>query len=282
MPDQNEDQSQLSAAAADAAGLDNQTQQANSTADVSAGNDQSVAIQGGDLPADPNGAGETEQPKEEASTDAVQEPATKTEAPQVIDQGTAAEPATAQVAVAAEAPVQTAAKPTEAAVTDVGVSVTDDSDLGKLLNKIHNEGTQQQKSLVHALKKYMEDMQPGKPMTAIQGSQHQMRLWETLRGVVENPNPEEFRRQMFIVRAFFKRHANDKTALNDHYIHRFADAWPRNPQQLSAMQRMVNIFQLTADPLTTAENLKHVDLARSLSTHFTEGIRQRVISYYQQ
>ena len=211
------------------------------------------------------------------------------QAPQVIDLGTVATavtpvatPVEAPVSAPAPVAVEPVAKVVAAEVTDLAVSVSDTSDLAKLLNKINAEGTTAQKALVTALQKYMEDMQPGKPMTSVQGSSYQARLWEIFRGVIENPAPDEFRRQMFIIRAFFKRFAKEKTALNDHYIHRFAEAWTRNPDHLRALQRLINIFNLTADPLTTKENLKHVDLRRSLEVYFTEATRQRVIAYFQQ
>lgn len=261
----------------------------------------------GDLPSNPNGEGD--QPKDnstattgtistETQTTIAIDQDTKviadqlvvldngTQAPNVIDQGTQITESKIDVVAAAtaakEIPVQTAAKPTDAAVADVGVSVSDDSDLAKLLNQLQESGTVQQKTLVNNLKKYMEDMQPGKPTAPAQGAMHQMRLWEILRSVVENPDPAEFRKQMFIVRAFFKRYANEKTAFNDHYINRFAESWTRSAQQLAALQRLVNVFRLTADPLTTAEKLKHVDLARSLTHHFSEQHRQRVLAYFQQ
>ncbi len=202
-------------------------------------------------------------------------------APAVVGQGVSAPLEEVKEPAPVVETVQVAAKPTEAEVADIGTSVTDTSDLGKLLNKIDIEGTQQQKTLVFNLNKYMDDMLPGKPMPAQQGAQNQMRLWDILRGIVENPDPVEFRRQMFIARAFFKRYAKEKTALNDRYIHRFADAWTRSNQHLTAMQRLINILVLTADPLTTADNLKQVDLARSMEVYFSEATRQRLMSYYQ-
>jgi hypothetical protein len=201
----------------------------------------------------------------------------------VIDQGTQDSSSTK----APEAPLE-APKPDEAALAAAAAGTTEVSTSARealsifdqLLERTRVAGTPQQKNLVRQLQQYMEEVAPGKPVTRADGAKWQQTLWVALKGVVDNSDNLEFRKQWFIVLSFFNENGGKKQVFNGRYVFRFAEMWSRSPDELDAMQRLINIIHLTANPEERNQGLKQVDLDRSLATGFSPMARQNLISFY--
>lgn len=215
--------------------------------------------------------------------DADEEPAQK---PAVLDKGTQDNSTTESaesIVETKEIPAVTAETvETSLASTQVVSTVAKEAltDFAKLLERINTAGTPPQKALVRKLQEYMTAMAPGTPMNAQNGSKWQQNLWILIKGVIDNTDNLEFRKQWFILLSFFNEYGGNRQVFSGRYVFRFADQWTRSPDDLAAMQRLINVMHLTAKVEDRAQGLKQVDLDRSLATGFTPIARQNLISFY--
>lgn len=206
--------------------------------------------------------------------------------PQVVDQGVADASVVTGAVVQDIKPIVINSiavqdtKPTTADVTEQVAEVAPLSNFQKLMQRVATEGTVQQKSLVSFFQNYITELAPRKPQNPTKAINSQYALWETLKGVVTNPDNEEFRRQWFIVLAFFEEHKNG--ALGGAYVFRFADNWSRDKDGLNHNHRLINIIHCISNFENRKEGLKEVDLDRSLAGMFTEATRNRFINQLQQ
>jgi hypothetical protein len=211
---------------------------------------------------------------------AVQETKSVSQAPRVEDKGI--QDTTAAAVATPVAPAPTPAVPevktTVATTTATAAEAPAPTDFDRLMIKVRETGTGPQRKLVNDLNSYVENMKKGKPITPANGAMQQYALWATLRTVVENHHGDEFRSLWHIVLSFF--HYYRDNVFSDRLVFRFADHWQRDKDQLKALQRLLDLIKITADPATRDENKKRVDMARSLEVGFSEEARSRVLQYY--
>lgn len=174
-------------------------------------------------------------------------------------------------------PPPTVAKAPVAAVAKTEVA-EEPTEFAKFMAKIEATGTPAQKALVGNLSQYLNNMKKGRPMTPVTGAAQNHLLWLALFQVVEKAVAEEFRTQWNIVLAWFEEHKND--AFGPRHVFRFAEAWTRDPDHLAAMQRLINLIHLTSNRAEREDNLKRVDLGRTLAHPFSEEGRSRVMGFY--
>jgi len=239
-----------------------------------------------------NGAGETATIVSLSNASVTQIPPPPTQpnstAPGVIDAGvqdkTAAKPSeippppmTSAAKTDQVPPPPTVAKAPVAAVAKTEVA-EEPTEFAKFMAKIEATGTPAQKALVGNLAQYLNNMKKGRPMTPVTGAAQNHFLWNTLFQVVEKAVAEDFRTQWNIVLAWFEEHKND--AFGPRHVFRFAEAWTRDPDHLAAMQRLINLIHLTSNRAEREDNLKRVDLGRTLAHPFSEEGRSRVMGFY--
>ncbi len=143
---------------------------------------------------------------------------------------------------------------------------------------IRSKGTTHQKNLVSALDSYVEKMHPSQTPTDDEGARHQYNLWRALIFVIDQSPQDEFKKLWYIVLAYFEEYK--QTVFHDRYVFRFSEFWQWSDDQLTALQRLINIIKLTCNVDTRAKGLKQVDLNRSLDTGITDIGRQKLVSFY--
>ena len=146
------------------------------------------------------------------------------------------------------------------------------------LAKIEASGTTAEKMVVSGIGKYVDLMAPGKPMAGGTGARHQRMLWDTIYYIVESAPAEEFNRLWNLFLAFFDRYRTG--AFADRYVNRFAADWYGSVENLTSLQRMVNLASLTANPKDRKIGLKQVSLAKTLENTFSEAGKQKLQNFY--
>lgn len=154
------------------------------------------------------------------------------------------------------------------------------TDFQTYIENIKQNGTVHAKSLIVSIENYMREMAPGIPMDNDKGARFQHTLWKTIYQVVENVPVDEFRKCWNIILSYFNNYKERKSVFNERYVFRFSEYWVWPEDELSAFQRTLNILILTANPETRNQELRHVDLDRSLELGYSDEGRQRIINFY--
>lgn len=139
-------------------------------------------------------------------------------------------------------------------------------------------GTTHQKNLIQALDLYVDKMHPSQTVSEDEGARHQYNLWRALIFVIDQSPQDEFKKLWNIVLAYFEHYK--QTVFHDRYVFRFSEFWQWSDDQLTALQRLINIIKLTSNQEDRAKGLKQVDLNRSLDTGITDIGRQKLVSFY--
>ncbi len=168
--------------------------------------------------------------------------------------------------------------PAPTAKTTTDTKVVEQGPLQSALDNIAENGTKAEKNLMFALNAYATAMAPGKPITAEEGSRRQYALLTALRSVIESAPEGEFKRLWNLVLAF--AHLHKDGVFDGRYINRFAESWHRSVDELSALQRLINLITITADSETRSNSLKSFDLTRTLEFGFTDSARARLVGFY--
>lgn len=143
---------------------------------------------------------------------------------------------------------------------------------------IKETGTTRQKYLIDNIESYIETMKPGKPIANETGAKMQFKLWQLIKNIVDSSSNEEFNKLWYIILAYFLRY--QKEVFGDRYVFRFSEYWIWSQNDLSGLQRIINLIKVTCDINKMADNIKLVDINRSLEHGFTPEGRQRLISFY--
>lgn len=293
MPDQDQNQDTLKALAQDAAG--DQQENQDKGADAGAGEEDKAA---GDQSADSKATGddkaifannirevvkaipdEGDQAKDPAAPPVVQE-TKENAAPAVVDMGVTLAAPTAAITIDNTTSIVQEAKPTVAAVEEQTSEEAEPSVFQQIMTRVDEQGSTEQKALVQFLQNYCVELAPRKPQDPAVAVNHQYALWDKLKAVVTHPDNDEFRRQWFIVLAFFEEHKNG--ALGGARVFRFAESWNRDKDGLKFKHRLINIIHCISNFENRKEGLKEVDLDRSLEGMFTEAVRNRLIALLKQ
>lgn len=210
---------------------------------------QGTEAAGEEQPA-PNAEQAIEKP---AEAPVVQEPPVKNAAPAVVAQSSA--PAKPEVKAAPE-PAPTVKR------TDIPT--------GAEMNAISRR-------VMSILTTYAEQMAPRRPVTDAKIIEQQRLLFEALTKTI-NESGEDFEKLMKMVFAFFEE--NRAGVFHETRVFRGMDNIPLSANDRAALQRLINMFKLLANPQSRKLNLKQVDLHATLQYGITEVGRNRVLAFF--
>ena len=127
------------------------------------------------------------------------------------------------------------------------------------------------------LNTYAEQMAPRRPITDAKIVEQQRLLYEALTKTI-NDSGEDFEKLMKMVFAFFEQHRAG--VFHETRVFRGMDSIPLSASDRAALQRLINMFKLLANPQSRKLNLKQVDLHATLQFGITEVGRNRVLSFF--
>lgn len=155
------------------------------------------------------------------------------------------------------------------------------------IEQFRQKGTEEQKRLISALDKYVQDTFPfekngvtPRSISDAVGGNAQHMLFQAIFHVIERTNDEEFKKLWNIILAYFDNYGN--TVFNGRWVYRWAYAWSWGEEKLDLFQRLINLLMITADPNTRRKSLRTVDISRTVEENLSEEGRNRVIAFYQQ
>lgn len=229
---------------------------------------------------------QTEGAPVEQSTTGDEAQTQQSQAPAIEDKG---------VVDASVDPVKTPIAPMEIPVTDKPVvqdtpvqaadpvvqetKAAEPSDFEALMAHVMANGSSGLKTLKHSLDNYVSIMGPRAEMKGDVGSAQQYNFWMAIRKAINQTDNQEFRKQWFLLIAYFKQHKDTAFAL--HRVFRFSEYWNRSTDELKQFQRILNILYASANPEPNRSVDKEVNLDNSMAEGFSETARQNVIQYYQ-
>lgn len=132
----------------------------------------------------------------------------------------------------------------------------------------------------NSLISYVEGMGKGTNVDDATGARYQYTLWSTIKNVINNYTPKDFKDAWNLILAFYKNHSGDGDAFSPKRINRFAHAWHYPEEELTALQAINDLIMLTMDHTKRSGNLRLISFEKTLRVGFTEEGRQRVMTYY--
>lgn len=145
----------------------------------------------------------------------------------------------------------------------------------KKLAKVMETGSGREKTVVTAMRSYLDQMKPGKPVSEADGAKNQASLFRLFLTITRHD--DQFKECMDLFISFFKEHKDG--ALHERYAFRFMEYMTISSEQINAFTAMVNLMKIAAT-VGKKEVGKHVDLNRTMNEAYSEDQRQRVISYF--
>ncbi len=131
--------------------------------------------------------------------------------------------------------------------------------------------------LQQELAEYIEAMRPGREVSANDGMLMQVKLNALIKSVLRQEG-EEFISQMKYLLAAFEEHRGG--VFGERYVFRFVDTVPLSRGDRTALERLVNLFMVTADAKSRQDALKHVDLAKVAETLQDGKMQERLFQFY--
>lgn len=131
--------------------------------------------------------------------------------------------------------------------------------------------------LQQELAEYVEAMRPGREVSANTGMLMQVKLNALVKSVLRQEG-EEFVAQLNYLLAAFEEHREG--VFGERYVFRFIDSVPLSRGDRTALERLVNLFIVTADAKSRKDALKHVDLAKVAETLQDGKMQERLFQFY--
>lgn len=133
------------------------------------------------------------------------------------------------------------------------------------------------KNVERDLISYMESVDPKKTVSAEQGAEWQHSLFQTIKRVVNNPNPEEFKVEWAALLAFFHKHAD--AMFNENYMFRFQANWKGSPKDFNQFRHLVYMAIRTANPATRKQEFELCNFGRA-SSILPQAAVNNLINFY--
>lgn len=218
--------------------------------------------------------------KPNKTTPVQQTPVATPEVAELIDAGTTeSEVVVAETPVVEESPVVEAPVVEEAPkVVDIVVAKEELSEFEKQLATLLNKGDSKVIYVISTLKTYIKEMAPGVQMNFKDGAQRQYGLWKLVSLIAESYEAADFKTAWGILLGFFNEHA--KGVFGPRYAFRFSEDWSYNPDELEALQRILDLCMLTAQPSSRKSVLSQINFTKVLSKGFSESARNKIVSFY--
>lgn len=152
------------------------------------------------------------------------------------------------------------------------------------ISDIKANGSNEQKTFLAKIEKYISDMTPGKPMSSSVGAIHQKELWDLIKQILNN-DPQEFANNFRLILAYFYFYGNDfgtKNVFSRGYVYRFSKDLTIPKDQINGYHRILNLLILTANPDSTVRKagIKQVDFERTLAEGFTTAEKNKILGFY--
>lgn len=133
------------------------------------------------------------------------------------------------------------------------------------------------KTVERDLISYMESVDPKKSVSAEHGAEWQHSLFQTIKRVVNNPNPEEFKVEWAALLAFFHKHAD--AMFNENYMFRFQANWKGSPKDFNQFRHLVYMAIRTANPATRKKEFNDCNFGRT-SSILPAAAANNLINFY--
>lgn len=133
------------------------------------------------------------------------------------------------------------------------------------------------KNIERDLLSYMEAVHPKQIITDEVGGAWQSSLFQTLKRILGNPDPEEFKVEWNTLLAFFHKHSAEM--FNENFMFRFQHTWKGSAKDYVAFRNLVYTVIRTADPQTRQKESRDIVLDR-----ITQGLDAQaatnLVNYY--
>lgn len=133
------------------------------------------------------------------------------------------------------------------------------------------------KTVERDLISYMESVDPKKSVSAEHGAEWQHSLFQTIKRVVNNPDPEAFKVEWAALLAFFHKHAD--TMFNENYMFRFQANWKGSPKDFNQFRHLVYMAIRTANPATRKKEFNDCNFGRTSSV-LPAAASNNLINFY--
>jgi hypothetical protein len=124
---------------------------------------------------------------------------------------------------------------------------------------------------------YMESVDPKKSVSAEHGAEWQHSLFQTIKRVVNNPDPEAFKVEWAALLAFFHKHAD--AMFNENYMFRFQANWKGSPKDFNQFRHLVYMAIRTANPATRKKEFNDCNFGRA-SSILPAAAANNLINFY--
>lgn len=133
------------------------------------------------------------------------------------------------------------------------------------------------KTVERDLISYMESVDPKKSVSAEHGAEWQHSLFQTIKRVVNNPDPEAFKVEWAALLAFFHKHAD--AMFNENYMFRFQANWKGSPKDFNQFRHLVYMAIRTANPATRKKEFNDCNFGRT-SSILPAAAANNLINFY--
>jgi hypothetical protein len=131
--------------------------------------------------------------------------------------------------------------------------------------------------LLPQLQGYFDAMNPPKIINEDEGGRQQYSLFNTIRSIMNEPDPTVFSTKWNTLLIFVNQRSN--TLFNMTNMYRFPNNWPGSEGELSIFRRLMWLVMETAHPQTRKQGLRDINMERALAG-LTETQRSNVINFY--
>lgn len=128
------------------------------------------------------------------------------------------------------------------------------------------------------LNNYAEAMDKKKSIVPEEGGKWQYSLFNTIKGVLNAKDQEEFNKEWNTALVFF--HQNKDGIFNENFIFRFPAEWPGSQTEFTIFRRIVYVMLQTANAKTRKAALKDINLGMAVEG-LTEAQRTKLLNFYE-
>jgi hypothetical protein len=133
------------------------------------------------------------------------------------------------------------------------------------------------KSVERDLVSYMEAVHPKQAVNDEAGGAWQGSLFQTLKRILGNPDPEAFKTEWNTLLAFFHKHRDEM--FNENFMFRFQSTWKGSAKDYTTFRHLVYLAIRTANPQTRQKEARDIVLDR-----ITQGLSAQastnLVNYY--
>lgn len=138
--------------------------------------------------------------------------------------------------------------------------------------------------LISTLEEYIRELAPRKVISDKNGANLQMRLWTTIKNLVNRDQSyDEFKTTWNVILSYYRQYGDERDVLGMRYSNRFFHEWPGTFDDSICFQLIIQLLQITVEPDQDrrARAMRLVNLDRCFPANiFTDEARQRVFQYY--